>query len=174
MNTITKLYEEVSNKTLLIMRGIPSSGKSTTIKQLVPNDQIFSADKFFERSGTYVFDRNLLGVAHNTCKSGVEKAMSDGKTPIAVDNTNTTVKEVVPYIDLAEKYGYKVVFVESKRPEWVKTSELLKNKEQNWTELEEMAEFFYLDNKKTHNVPKETILAMFKRWVPTDELEMLL
>lgn len=175
MNTtdLELVYESMS-RVLFLARGIPSSGKSTTVKKLVPDNLIFSADKYFERDGSYKFDRTQLGTAHNTCYKGAEAAMQRDESRIAVDNTNTTVRECKTYIDLAKKYGYEIKIVESSRPEWMKTALLLNDKVKYAKELDTMADFFAEDNKKTHNVPKEAILAMFQRWVPSSEIQKLI
>lgn len=100
-------------KILYILRGIPGCGKSTLADLLVDFDDhcICEADKYFYDSlGFYNFDPSLLQAAHSWCKSQVEDLMSHWNTPrIVVSNTSTTEKEIKPYIELAEKYGYKVI-----------------------------------------------------------------
>lgn len=89
----------------------------------MPEYCIFEADQFFvDKDGNYNFDRNLLGAAHNWCRDKVEIAMKreahaesgnvwdfDNYCELCVSNTSTTEKEIKPYIDLANKYGYKIV-----------------------------------------------------------------
>ena len=43
-------------KKLIINRGIPGSGKSTSAKKLAPKEQIFSTDDYFMKNGKYIFD----------------------------------------------------------------------------------------------------------------------
>ena len=56
----------------------------------------------------YVFDVNKLHAAHEWNKNRTEQAMIKNNPVVIVDNTNTTAKEIRPYIELAEKYGYVV------------------------------------------------------------------
>lgn len=103
-------------RTLIILRGIPGSGKSTFANYMFSNN-VFEADKYFyDEDGNYNFDATKLHAAHKWCQSQVEDAMeynfeSNGQycNEIVVSNTSTTEKELEPYLKLAEKYDYKVV-----------------------------------------------------------------
>lgn len=121
-------------KDLFLVRGLPSSGKTTFAHKLCAG--VVSADDYFEKDGEYNFDASKLGIAHNHCKRRVEQQMIMG-TKIAVANTFTTEKEMKPYFKLAEKYGYTVttVIVESRH-----------------------------GNKNDHRVPDETIEKMRERF----------
>lgn len=104
----------MSNKTLYILRGVSGSGKTTLamlLKQLLENSDAISADDFFyNKDGVYEFDRTKLHYAHISCQTRVEEAMKTRKVyNLIVHNTSTTEKEMRPYLNLAEKYGYKVV-----------------------------------------------------------------
>jgi predicted kinase len=103
------LNEEVERK-LYIMIGLPGSGKSTFIKTL-NNPTICSADHYFEKSGEYKFDINKLGSAHQECKNKCLDSMLMSKPLIVIDNTNLNDKERKPYEDMAEKYGYEIVYI---------------------------------------------------------------
>jgi predicted kinase len=103
-------------KTLYIIRGVPGSGKSTFAKELVGADfLVCEADKYFvDREGNYKFDGSKLKEAHEWCRDRVETFMEDSLLNdqfyrrIAVSNTFTREWEMQAYIDLAEKYGYRV------------------------------------------------------------------
>jgi len=107
-------------KTLVILRGIPGSGKSTAAEILADTgiaedfgDPTFkypvcTADDFFMKSGTYKFDISKLGMAHAECQSKVEMFMTDDTEKIFVANTNTTDKELASYYKLAKDYDYTV------------------------------------------------------------------
>jgi len=97
-------------KTLIIIRGIPGSGKSTLAKLLVPEEQIFEADKFwYDKEGNYNFDMSRLYQAHMWCQQELEFAMEGNYDRLVISNTTTTEKEIQPYLDLAKKYDYRVV-----------------------------------------------------------------
>lgn len=92
---------------VVILRGIPGSGKSRLARKLAPRKTgvICSADDFFMRSGRYVFDGSKLGEAHNYCLRKFLHALGCQLSVIVVDNTGTSVAEVAPYAALALAHG---------------------------------------------------------------------
>ena len=107
--------------TMLIIRGLAGSGKSTIVRQLeetFPGSVSCSADHFFLQPGTgeYQFDRSQLGAAHKWCQSKAEEACRNRANIVIVDNTNVKRWEMVPYFKLADKYMYSVVLVEPRTP----------------------------------------------------------
>jgi tRNA uridine 5-carbamoylmethylation protein Kti12 len=135
---------------LIIMRGLPGSGKSFKAKELANlygdgNYATVSADNYFlDENGEYHFDRNCLHVAHLTCQRRCEIAMMEKKNAVIVDNTNTTWTEIKPYIELAQKYNYDIDIVEP-----------------NTSWQNDIDECF---NRNTHGVPLETIEKMATRF----------
>lgn len=108
----------MQRRRIIILRGIPGSGKSSYAKRLISKlNGIFglrvsvcSADDYFiDDSGNYVFDREKLGHAHGYCKREVESGCRSGADYIVVDNTNTRYREMRPYHNIAEKYDYEVI-----------------------------------------------------------------
>jgi predicted kinase len=94
-------------KILFIVRGLPSSGKSTFAKQLTSN--VFEADHYFyDNDGNYNFIPSEIKEAHKECQQFVGFAMESGIQKIAVSNTFTQEWEMEPYFELAKTYGYKV------------------------------------------------------------------
>lgn len=93
------------------MRGVSGSGKSTLAKQLAPqNAVICSADNFFERLGH--FDPTKLGEAHGECLRLYTESVQANVPCIIVDNTNTTLWEISPYVALAQAYGREFYIIE--------------------------------------------------------------
>lgn len=101
---------------LILLRGLPGSGKSSFAKLMWSEYVICEADKFFyDKDGNYNFDGSKLKEAHAWCKDQVETFMKDHQAnsqyypEIVVSNTFTQEWEMEDYFKLAEKYGYKVV-----------------------------------------------------------------
>jgi len=95
-------------KYLFILRGIPGSGKSTVAKEIASEMNICTADDFHMKNGEYNWQPENVGRAHAWCQKKAETFMGLELSPIVVANTSTTMKEMQPYYDLAEKHGYQV------------------------------------------------------------------
>jgi hypothetical protein len=85
-------------------------------------------------NGKYIWSPDTLKRNHQLCVEYVEKSLANG-VDVVVSNTFTTNSEILPYIELAKKYGvdYKIIEMKGKFG-------------------------------SIHNVPKEAIEAMRKRW----------
>lgn len=89
-----------------IMQGIPGSGKSTKAESLLTHT--CSADAYFVGGdGTYTFNPAHLGKAHTQCMREFLSLVHRG-LHVCVDNTNTTLEEMVPYVRVAQAMGYMV------------------------------------------------------------------
>ena len=107
----------IKMKEVIILRGIPGSGKSTLIKELEKQKDISgivcSADDFWYYGKekiieNYKYNFKISFKAHEYCLSKFEKALNDQESLVFVDNTNINKKDFKKYIDLATKKGYKV------------------------------------------------------------------
>lgn len=121
METDPNSYRPIlpNQKTLLLLRGIPGSGKSTFANQIANTNgaPIFSIDSYFENEkGEYNFDFSKNHLAYKECESKTKLALEKGIPFIIVDNTFTLEWELKPYEDLAKKFGYLcfVVTVENR------------------------------------------------------------
>lgn len=106
---------------MFILRGPSGSGKSSLVKNLkqkYPNIKSFSTDDFFTSSdGKYNFDSKQITKAHNWNQQRVAKELDNNSPYIIIDNTNTKLFELRPYVDMALKHRYKIEFLE---PNWHK------------------------------------------------------
>ena len=154
------------------MRGIPGSGKSTTAKTLAPKENIFSTDDYW--GPKYNFDISKIGQAHNWNQQRACEAMQKGITPIVVDNTNTTWKEIDPYALAAVRLGYEVEFCEPASDWWRNVEYYIRQRhlkaEQiiGWDLKRCVSE---LSHYGTHNVPAFVIEKMISRWQYTADIQ---
>jgi hypothetical protein len=141
---------------------LPGAGKSTAVRwrraSLAWDGVEFvvcsSDDHFIGPDGVYRFALAELPDAHAACQQKCLDAMARGVSVVLIDNTNVTARECRPYVDLAQRYGYTVEFVEPSTP---------------WAfDLTE------LSNRNTHGVPLATLQRMLSRWVPDMTVEKAL
>ena len=121
---------------LILIRGIPGSGK-TTIANLFNVDLVICADDFHvDDSGVYNWKQENAKKAHEWCQNCVKKGM-EMNAKIAVHNTFTQQWELEPYFKLAAEYNYSVhtIIVENRH-----------------------------GNDSIHNVPDETLVKMRERF----------
>lgn len=99
-------------KKLIIIRGLPGSGKSTFAKSLVSSgfaDVFCEADQYFvDTEGHYKYDGMKIQEAHADCLLRVMGYLELHKT-VVVCNTFTTERELHPYISYCQTH--KVPFV---------------------------------------------------------------
>lgn len=82
---------------LVLIRGLPGSGKSTMARVLaLVGYQHFEADQFFMQDGVYRFDGSRIREAHAWCQDMTRKALLQGHRTV-VSNTFTQLREMAPY-----------------------------------------------------------------------------
>ena len=99
-------------KVLYLVRGVPGSGKTTLGKQIIKgtNGAIFSADDYYTtQDGSYNFDPTKICEAHRYCQARANDAMAKGINPVVVANVFHKRVHMQPYVEYAEKHGYRVV-----------------------------------------------------------------
>jgi predicted kinase len=106
--------------TVILMRGIPGSGKSHLAAQLAqqhgPSSTICSADHHFAFGESYDFDTNELGYAHKKCFLKFLDALENEVETIIVDNSNCVWRDVRIYIEYAALAAYQIRLCEPRTP----------------------------------------------------------
>ncbi|XP_076868544.1 NEDD4-binding protein 2 isoform X1 [Brachyhypopomus gauderio] len=135
----------LDGQVLVLLRGAPGSGKTTLASAMLEQNLggvVLSTDEYFIQNGVYHYNPDLLGEAHAWNHRRAREALENGYTPIIIDNTNLQCWEMKPYVAMALKHKYKVMFREPDT--WWKT----KPKE--------------LEKRSKHGVTKEKIRRMLE------------
>jgi tRNA uridine 5-carbamoylmethylation protein Kti12 len=113
---------------IIVMTGLPGSGKSTAVKQLVAEflsnnlytqAAVVSSDDFFtDDDGTYDFKLEARPVAHQMCWHKFNEYLGRfrAKDLIVVDNTNLTNDDRGRYMEAALQHGHAARLVHVKCP----------------------------------------------------------
>lgn len=136
-----------SQKLLLILRGLPGSGKSTLSRVLLGQScdgVVLSTDDYFRQQFGYSYNAAQLGDAHEWNHKRAKQAMEQGKSPVIIDNTNTQAWEMKPYVEVALEKGYRVEFHEP----------------DTWWKFDPEE----LEKRNKHGVTREKIAQMLERY----------
>jgi len=135
-----------SQHVLIIIRGLPGSGKSTFGQSITLSGEVppcHSADFFMtDPNGVYHFDPSKLKMAHEFCQEAVRSALFYGES-VAVANTFTQRWEMEPYLLMAAEHEARVIVVDCF--------------DAGMTDAE-------LAAKNIHGVSEQGIAAMRARW----------
>lgn len=153
--TLTSDYKNDSiplmKKELIIMRGVPSSGKSYLANQLAGDTgEVFSADDYHIVNGKYQWKPENVAKAHAWNHERVKEAIKKSINPVIIDNTHIKKWELIklkPIVELAKENGYEAK-IEEPNPNWY-----------HW-DTAFNTDALFERNKKTHNVPRESIQKM--------------
>lgn len=96
---------------LIIIRGLPGSGKSTYAKTHFPGAVHLEADMYFCKDGEYKFDPKELGKAHAWCQTSTKNALSYGRG-VVVTNTFIEKWEFVKYLTMADDLCIPIEIIE--------------------------------------------------------------
>ena len=131
---------------LILVRGLPGSGKSTFLNLFNQQVDFFVAadDYFYNKKGEYIFDPEYLSKAHDHCQVAVREELEGGLFKgIAVHNTFSCRWEMEPYIQMAYEFGAQLIVVDLY--------------DSGCTDQE-------LEDRNIHNCPIESIARMRSRW----------
>ena len=109
------------SKQLIILRGLPGSGKTTLARILMLAAEpdwknggdrgdaiICEADQHFQHGLQYKFDATQLKEAHDKCLKKARDLMEVSESLIIVSNTSSCEWEFQAYCDAADEFGYMV------------------------------------------------------------------
>jgi DNA-nicking Smr family endonuclease/predicted kinase len=162
-----KNFKEVVDKintglrVVVIIRGLPGSGKSFLAHQLIEETvknrigHVFSADDFFMTNrGVYKYDGSKIGEAHAQTLRLFTQSAAKGTSPLIVDNTNLEYWNTFGYLQAAVQYFYHIEFMEPATP---------------WKFKEGI-----LASKNQHSVPVDKIKLMKERYETGVDIQKLL
>ncbi|KAJ8676593.1 hypothetical protein QAD02_012380 [Eretmocerus hayati] len=142
-------------KILVLMRGLPGSGKSTIAKNIVQrtvqgelSNHILGTDDYWPiiNHGIYKHDRSKVLQARTYNENRVLNAARQGWSPIIVDNTNINARKMEKYAIMVVEHGY-----------------IIGSLEPNTTWSRNISQLFL---KNRHNTSKEVIQIMMDRYEP--------
>lgn len=88
---------------LILVRGLPGSGKSTFAKSMIKDSKVkmyhYEADMYFMKDKEYVFDMSKIGEAHSWCQTKTMEKLMKNETVI-VSNTFSRLWEMQPYFNM--------------------------------------------------------------------------
>lgn len=93
---------------LILLRGVPGSGKSTYAKTNFPDFPLMEADTYFiGNDGVYRFNKDYLPDAHRWCQVETRSFLRRGQS-VVVANTFTRIWELEPYLCMGRDLGAEV------------------------------------------------------------------
>jgi predicted kinase len=99
---------------LILLRGLPGSGKTTLAKVLSENGKypVHSIDSYFTNEiGEYYFEFDKNHLAYKNCEELTRNSLGNKVEKVFVDNTFTIDWEFEPYFKLASEYDYLLFVV---------------------------------------------------------------
>jgi len=131
-------------KELLIVRGLPGSGKSTIAKQIQDTfgGVIVCADDFW--GPAYAFDKSRIQEAHDWAYRQCEAHMQWNEERIILDGTYAQLKWMARYVEMATHFGYRAICREPDT-EWA------------WNPRQ-------CAEKNVHGVSEDVINTMLSKW----------
>lgn len=164
-NDASETSASFPRKTVVLMRGLPSSGKSFRAKELAREGVLCETDSYLEAP-------ELLGKSECSMEEAREANFHDfqrhiqaGRSPIVVDRGNGLNDETYIYVNHAIENGYEIQLEEPNSPWWCEMQTLFRYRPYTDAILEAWAHQLAEINLATHEVPVETILDWLDSWI---------
>jgi len=157
-------------KTVYLMRGLPSTGKSHTAKKLCANGGVTcETDEYFytqvgDDPNRYDYRKELLPEARRWNLARFKAAVDAGLSPIVVDRGNSLSTDSQVYAQYAVDHGYTVELKEPESEWWQEIRVLLKYRHLTKPVLYEWADRLAQMSRATHRVPASTIRDWMDKW----------
>lgn len=160
---------------LLILRGLPGTGKSSLGKKLAEafNGVQFESDKNFTIAGDYRFDPTLCGLSHELTQAEARQAMAHHLPLVVISNTATRHWEYQVYVEAGRQFGYTIVIFDlfqhlltslSLMTPTTSSGSRTDKEEEEEREEGRQAYFQFLASSNIHEVPPETVVEMARRY----------
>jgi predicted kinase len=146
-----KIGVDCPMKVLYIVRGLPGSGKSTHVNNMIENEYSgnglrFSTNDYFIENGFYHFRPKLVRKANRWNLDRAHQALKNGQSPIFIDNPHVQRWEAKKYVTNGLFYGYKIKIIEP---------------ETTWWKKRDLVELAF---RNKHGVSYATIQKMLLKW----------
>ena len=149
-------------KTVIINRAVPGSGKTTisnsivhTLKKHDLEITIHSTDEYFMTNGKYIFNLEKLNSFHHKNIESFRQSLNEDKVIVICDNTNISPWQTEPYTDIAREYGYQIICITFDPREIEKHVE---------------SQIVTKEKPNAHGVPENIILQMIDEYFLFDNL----
>ncbi len=157
------------NRLVVLMRGLPSCGKSTTARHIAGDQGIvIETDAYFQLGPgpeNYFFNKDKLDEARAWTLCQFRDALLNDLSPIVIDRGNGLNHASKQYTDLAMDFGYSLRLQEPISPWWTEIRTLLRYRPTTNPILEAWAEELANLSRKTHFVKATTIRSWMDSWV---------
>lgn len=132
---------------LVLVTGLPGSGKSTFAQRAYPTYEQLETDQLFVKDGVYQFDPKMLSNYHSLVQLQTAQYLKEGKN-VVVANTFSRLWEMNAYTNMPFT-NLTVYYIEPPIVTWGST---------------EFVDIKLLAERNVHGVPFEVIHKMWKRW----------
>ncbi len=159
---------------MILMRGLPSCGKSYTSKKLVGEDGIrIEFDEFFytqvgDDPTRYNWSKDFLAQARKWNFQRIRDAVDARFLRIVLDSDNSNCDYTRQFVGYAMDRGYCIEFAEPTSHWWQSIKKLLADKTTNAQALQNWAQKLTVMSKRTHRVPLTDFQHRISKWENLD------